>query len=388
MDNWLVILSAAALAGWIVLICFRRRFWTMDQRLPPAPDRMDHWPSVTALVPARNEEDTIEACLGALAAQDYAGRFRAVVINDSSTDRTHAVAMQAAKASEGVNIEVVNAPPLEAGWAGKLWALNFGVDQVNSAESPPDFFWLTDADVVHAPDTLRRLTAHAQSGDRALVSVMVKLTCTGFWERLLVPAFIFFFQMLYPFRAVNDGQSRTAGAAGGCVLLRRDALEDAGGLGAVKGALIDDCALARLIKDRRYDIWLGLGDRSSSLRPYSGLAEFWRMVTRSAFVQLRFSYTLLAASMFGMAIAFLTAPIVTISFFLHENIWALSISGLSWMMMSLAYVPCLRYHGLSVFRAPFLPVAALLYMLMTLQSAARHLTGAGANWKNRAYVPK
>ena len=388
MNNWLVALSAASVVAWVVLVFFRWRFWTMDQRLPAIRARLDEWPGVTALVPARNEEDTIAACLTALAAQDYAGAFRVVVINDDSTDLTRETAVQASGSSGRIAIEVLDAPPLEAGWAGKLWALQHGLERVRAAETSEDFLWLTDADVVHAPDTLSRLVAHAQAGDRALVSLMVKLTCSGFWERMLVPAFIFFFQMLYPFRAVNDRRSRIAGAAGGCILVRADALREAGGLAAVKEALIDDCALARLIKKRGHDVWLGLGESSSSLRPYSGLAEFWRMVARSAFVQLRFSYILLTISMIGMAIAFLSAPVVIISFFLHENIWALGLSGLSWTMMSLAYVPCLRYHGLSGLRAPFLPFAAFLYLLMTIHSAARYLTGTGSNWKNRAYAPK
>ncbi len=389
MVDALVALTGASAIAWIVLICGRHGFWRCDQKLPQRLEVPSRWPSVVALVPARDEEASIAECLSALAAQTYDGAYSVVVINDNSTDGTSAVARDTARANAGkYPLWVIDAPPLEPGWAGKLWALQHGIGALPRGAEAPDYLWFTDADVIHAPDMLSRLVAKAESRDLAMVSLMVRLACESFWERLLVPAFIFFFQMLYPFRAINAPSSKIAGAAGGCIVLKRRALEDAGGLGAMRDRLIDDCALARIIKENGNAIWLGLAEQSTSLRRYLELSEFWHMVARSAFVQLRHSALLLAVSVIGMVVAFIAAPLVILSSPLHEGVLATLLAAASWFAMTLSYLPCLRYHGLSPSYGVLLPVAAALYLLMTIHSAMRHWTGAGSDWKNRSYVPK
>lgn len=389
MGGVALFLAGASALAWLILACFRNGFWRCDQKLPAHTDPPDRWPSVVALVPARNEENTIAECLKSLAAQSYEGTFSVVIINDNSTDRTSSVARQAARAS-GVKPQVwiIDAPPLEPGWAGKLWALQHGIDALPTGAEAPDYLWLSDADVVHPTDALSRLVAKAERDGLAMASLMVRLACESFWERLLVPAFIFFFQMLYPFRAINNPESKVAGAAGGCVILKRTALRGAGGLTALKDRLIDDCALAQIIKHDGNRIWLGLAENSASLRRYLELSEFWHMVSRSAFVQLRFSNALLALSILGMLIAFIAAPVVALTYPLHGSLAAALIACASWLAMTLCLVPCLRYHKLNVAYGLLFPVAAALYLGMTVHSALRHWSGAGSDWKSRSYAPK
>jgi len=270
------------LAAWVYLLLFHRRFWRADQRLSQHPASLTAWPSVVAVVPARNEAETIGAVTAALLAQDYAGAFRVIVVDDASTDGTAHIARAQAGAR---TLDVIAAPPLPAGWTGKLAALDTGVRQVGESV---DYLWFTDADIVHPPQTLARLVSKAVEGRRDLVSLMVRLRCKSFWERRLIPAFIFFFQMLYPFPAANDDRSKTAAAAGGCVLLRREVLARAGGLAAIRGRIIDDCALAALIKAVGGGLWIGLADAnpvtaSTSLRRADGLAPLWAMVRRTAY---------------------------------------------------------------------------------------------------------
>lgn len=383
----MLVLACASALAWLVLLVFRHGFWLCDQKLPAAPPP-DYWPRVAALVPARNEEANVARCLRALAGQDYAGSLLVVLINDASTDGTAEVARQIAREHRGHMVRAIDAPPLEAGWAGKLWALNHGIGSLPPGAAAPEYLWFTDADVVHPPQTLRKLVAHAKNGDYALVSLMVRLPCESFWERLLVPAFIFFFQMLYPFRAVNTRNSPVAGAAGGCMLLERGAFEDAGGLDAVKDRLIDDCALAGMIKRAGHAIWLGLADASHSLRRYDTLADFWQMVTRSAFVQLRHSAVLLVIGVAGLFVTFLAAPLIALGFPLHGNAAASLVAVTVWGVMAFAYAPCQRYHGLRPISGLVLPAAAALYLTATVHSAIKHWCGFGPDWKNRTYHPK
>lgn len=382
-------LAVLSVVAWVVLIFFRHGFWRADQRLDPEPSAPADWPSVIALVPARNEADHIGSCLTALGAQDYPGAFRILVINDSSTDETGEIARHCAGMPDLRHpIEVIDAPDLEAGWAGKLWALHNGMQHLESQGARPVFFWLSDADVVHDPATLSRLAAKAEADDFALVSLMVRLACASFWERLLVPAFVFFFQMLYPFPAVNDRTCPMAGAAGGCILVRRDSLNRAGGIASIKDRLIDDCALAARIKATGAAIWVGLAMQSHSLRRYDRLAEFWRMVSRSAFVQLKYSAVLLAVSVVGMIVTFICLPLIILSFPWHASVLAAMVGVMSWTLMCFAYIPTVRHHELKIWRSVTLPLASALYMAMTLHSALRHWLGLGQSWKNRAYRPK
>jgi hopene-associated glycosyltransferase HpnB len=266
MDVIVVLLSGLSLAAWIHLIGFRGGFWRADQRLepslPPAP-----WPGVVAIIPARNEERSIEAALAGLLAQDYPGAFSIVVVDDASTDRTVEIARKIAASAEAKGrIEVLAAPPLGAGWTGKSSAVDHGINHAMEKHPESEFFFLTDADTVHGRETVKTLFAKAKADDRDLVSLMVRLNCEHLWERLLIPAFVFFFQMLYPFNLVNDDDDTTAAAAGACIFIRKDALERAGGIAAIRGELIDDCALAHIVKRSGGKIWLGLAETSQSLR--------------------------------------------------------------------------------------------------------------------------
>jgi hopene-associated glycosyltransferase HpnB len=372
-------LGLIAAAVWAYLLLFHHRFWRADQRLPAATPR-PAWPAVVAVVPARDEAAHIGAVVAALAAQDYPGRFRAVVVDDGSRDGTGA----AARAAAGAAVEVIEGAPLPEGWSGKLWALEHGLRHA-AATGDEAYVWFSDADIVHRPDTLARLVARAEDGGLDLVSLMARLHCGSLWERLLVPSFVFFFQMLYPFPAVNDPRARTAGAAGGCVLVRRDALARIGGIAAIRGALIDDCALAAAVKRSGGGLWLGLADGSDSLRRAARLGDLWRMVARTAYTQLRYSPLLLAATLAGLALTFLAPPLLALGWPAHRDAAAASLGAAAWAGMAVAYAPTLREYGRPAAEAALLPAVAALYGAMTLHSAINHWTGATSRWKGRAY---
>src|SRR5579862_2082238 len=302
-------IGGAGLAVWIYLLLFRGGFWLMrerdDRALPPEPAT---WPAVIAVVPARNEADVIVRSVGSLLGQDYPGTFRLVLVDDNSEDGTDRVAAEAAAAIGAADrLTLIAGQPLARGWTGKLWAVSQGVEAASA--SGPAYLWITDADIAHEPQTLRRLVARAEAGQLALVSLMARLQ-TGTWaERLLIPAFVFFFDMLFPFGWVNDPRRKLAAAAGGCMLVRREALEAAGGIASIRGEIIDDCALGARLKAQG-PIWLGLTRTSVSLRPYVSLGDIARMVSRSAYAQLGYSPWLLAGTVLGMALVYLAAPVV------------------------------------------------------------------------------
>lgn len=369
-----------ACAAWLGLLLAWHGFWRADVVLPDAMPLA--LPSVAALVPARDEAAHIAATVHALGRQTYQGHFRIIVIDDASRDQTAARAREAAVALQHP-VEVIAADPLPAGWSGKLHALHCGARHL-AATGGADLVWLSDADIVHGPDVLAALVAQHKAGGGAfdLVSVMVQLHCRTLWERLLVPAFIFFFQMLYPFRAIANPKSRVAGAAGGCILVSQRVLDGIGGFGALRGALIDDCTLAARIKQAGGRLWLGFNASSLSLRRTQGLAPLWRMVARTAFTQLHHSTLLLLGTMVALAIIFLAPPVLLV---VGHGGTAL-MAGSAWAMMTLAYRPTLRRYGLATGHGLLLPVASLLYVLMTLDSARRHWLGQGAIWKGRAYA--
>lgn len=383
--SWLLLTATLTAAAWLYLLLFHGRFWRADQRLPAAIRTPARWPSVIAVVPARNEADVIGEALAGHLAQDYPGPFRVLLVDDDSSDGTAAVAARAG----GPRLAIIEAPPREPGWVGKLWALESGR---RAAGETPDYWWFTDADIGHPPDTLRRLVAKAEGERRALVSLMVKLWCRSAWERLLIPAFVFFFQKLYPFPRANDDRSRLAAAAGGCVLLRADTLTAAGGLAAMKDAVIDDCTLAALVKPQArrqgLGLWLGLAEESRSLRPYAGLGEIWRMVARSAYTQLHHNPLLLAGTLPGMLLLYLAPPLLALAWPWHGETLAALLGLAAWLLMAAAEAPTLRLYGLSPFRGLLLPLAGLLYALMTLDSARRHWLGRGATWKGRVAAGK
>ena len=373
---WLASLSAAI---WVYLLGFHGRFWQAGPVLAPAAARVA--PDVSIVVPARDEAGSIAPCLASLLAQDYAGRFRVILVDDGSADGTGDIARALSDPRLTVitgapRLTVITGAPRPAGWSGKLWAVRQGVAEAGASE----FVLLTDADIVHDPRHLDTLVAAAERGGLDMVSEMVQLACASRAERALVPAFVYFFQLLYPFARVNDPLSATAAAAGGTILIRRRALERIGGIEAVRGELIDDVALAGAVK-RGGRIWLGHSTLARSIRPYAAAADIWRMIARTAYVQLRFSPILLAATTLGMALVWLAPP--GLALFGHG--WARGIGLLTWIAAALSYLPTLDRFGQSRFGAFALPAIACFYMAATIGSAVDHYRGRGVVWKRRAY---
>ena len=333
---------------------------------------------MVAVVPARNEADVIARSVGSLLGQDYPGEFRVILVDDQSEDATAEVARAAAvKLGQAERLEVLGGQPLPKGWVGKMWAVNQGVGRASLAA--PAYLLLTDADIGHAPDNLRTLVMRAEAGRLALVSLMARLSTDTLAERLLIPAFVFFFDMLFPFAWVNDPRSKAAAGAGGCMLVRREALGAAGGIAAIRDAIIDDCALATRLKSQG-PIWLGLTRRAESLRPYGSIRDIGRMVSRSAYAQLNYSPWLLAGTVVGMVITYL-APLAA-ALFGHGAMKALGLAA--YLMMAVSFAPMLRYYRLSPLWGFALPVIGALYTRFTLQSAMQVWQGKGGMWKGRA----
>jgi hopene-associated glycosyltransferase HpnB len=338
------------------------------------------------VIPARNEAELLPITLRSLLNQDYPGSLTIILVDDQSTDGTASVAQ--ALGNNG-QLHVLAAEPLPPGWKGKLWALEQGIRHAQTLTPPPDYLLLTDADIEHDRTNLRQLVTKAQQENLELVSLMVQLRCQSFWERLLIPAFVFFFQKLYPFRWVNDSQNRTAAAAGGCILIRRETLVQIGGIQAIRQALIDDCALAQAVKSNSTGrIWLGLTASTCSVRPYASLATIWDMVARSAYTQLNYSPWLLLGTLVGMTLIYIVPPVGVIVGGLTRN-WTVAIASLiSYLLMTVAYLPTVRLYRCSPWWAFCLSAIAFLYTLMTLDSALRHYQGRGGAWKGRVYPQK
>jgi hopene-associated glycosyltransferase HpnB len=377
-----ILLAAIPLATWIYLLLARGHFWRVrEDRLEPQP--LENWPCVTVIVPARNEAQTISQAVSSLAKQDYAGEFSIVVVDDHSEDGTAALAQQAANESgASQRLKIHSAAPLAQGWTGKLWALNDGI-QI-AADRSTEFFWFTDADIEHAPDTLGQLVFRAERESLDLASLMVLLQAKTLPERLLIPPFLFFFLMLYPPRWIADSKARTAGAAGGCILLRRSALERIGEIASIRGEVIDDCALARAVKKSGGKIWMGVTRASVSLRSYRTFAEIRDLIARTAFTQLHYSLLLLIATLIGL---FATYLLAWIAFFtLDDPGWLLASTAIS--MMTATYGATVRFYGFPWLWALTLPVAALFYAYATCVSAVRYWLGRGGQWKGRAQAPR
>jgi hopene-associated glycosyltransferase HpnB len=370
-------LSLIAVALWAYLLVARGAFWRTDQNDAHDPPQPAQWPAVTAVVPARNEADVIGASLASLLAQDYPGPFEVILVDDASEDGTGEAARAAARdAGSPHRLRVLTGEALPPGWTGKLWAVSQGVA---AAGETPKLLWLTDADIAHAPDNLRRLVARAEAGDYVLTSLMAELHCRTPAERMLIPAFVFFFQMVYPFRWVNRAGHRVAGAAGGCMLADRAALARAGGIAAIRAAVIDDCALAAIMKSQG-PIWLGLTRRARSLRPYPTVAAFGRMVSRSAYAQLGYSPWRLAGAILGLMATYLLPPALA----LFGDGWARICGLVAWALMALAFQPMLRFYRRSPAWGLALPVIAALYVGFTVHSAVQVWRGGGGQWKGRA----
>jgi hopene-associated glycosyltransferase HpnB len=427
-----VLAGVAVLAAmaWVYLLAARGGYWRTDQRLPrgsgagdkpsggrlggsrpdgdrPA-DRPDvGWPSVVAVVPARNEADVLPLTLPSLLAQDYPGEFSVVLVDDGSTDGTTAAAIALGRDATAVGrgasvlgggpagegpLRVVAGSPVPPGWAGKVWAMAQGTEAAGTC----DFVLFTDADIAFTPDALAALVRAGQADRRDLVSQMALLRADTGWERLIVPAFVYFFAQLYPFRWVNRPGGRTAAAAGGCMLVRRTVLATAGGLERIRDARIDDVALGRLLKlpPARARCWLGFTGDVRSQRPYPRLAGLWNMVARSAYTQLRYSPALLAATVVGLLWLYAVPPVAAIAGLAGLAAgggaaagWCAAAGLAGWAIMAATYLPVLRLYGLSPLRAPGLPATALLYAAMTVDSARRHHAGRGGEWKGRTIPP-
>jgi len=376
------LLAAIPLASWIYLLLARGHFWRVrEDYLDPKP--LENWPHIAVIVPARNEAQTISPAVSSLAEQDYPGEFSIIVVDDHSEDGTAALAQEAANESgASQRVAIYAAAPLAPGWTGKLWALNEGI--AAAAEKAPAFLWFTDADVVHAPDTLRRLVFRAEKESLDIASLMVLLQAKSFPERLLIPPFLYFFLMLYPPRWIADPKARTAGAAGGCILLRREALERIGGITAIRGEVIDDCALARAVKSRGGRIWMGLTRASVSLRSYGTFAEIRDLIARTAFTQLHYSFLLLVLALAGLFTTFLLPWVLFFSY--PGEAWLLVDTAIA--LMAATFLVTVRLYNLSAAWALTLPFAAAFYGYATSLSALRYWLGRGGQWKGRAQAPR
>lgn len=354
--------AAASLGAWIYLLTARGSFWKI--KIPPRPAHSGAGKSVCVIIPARNEEFVVGQAVQSLRP------WPVIVVNDHSSDRTAAIAAEA-------GAEVISAGPLPAGWSGKLWAISEGLKRARSLQ--PDYLLFTDADIVHAPGNIAELVARAETENLDLVSLMVKLRCRSLAETLLIPAFVFFFFMLYPPGWVSRRDRKTAAAAGGCILIRPSALDRIGGIESIRGEIIDDCALARTVQRTGGGIWLGVTNDTCSIRDYTTFGEIRAMISRTAFAQLQHSTLLLLGTILGMAIIYLAPPLLPFA----GNPLASVLGFGAWILMTIAYIPALRFYGRSIAWAPLLPLTALFYISATIDSAIAYWSGRGGVWKDR-----
>jgi hopene-associated glycosyltransferase HpnB len=368
------------LAIWLYLLLGRGFFWLGRERDDDAQAGQGSWPSVVAVIPARDEAECVGDTVASLLRQNYPGIFTVILVDDQSRDGTAQIARDAAATLGAADrLTVISGRSLPAGWTGKLWAQSQGVEAAEATTEPPDYILFTDADIVYVPEELRKLVARARAGGTVLTSLMAKLRCESFAERMFVPAFIFFFQMLYPFAWANDPRRSTAAAAGGCMLVRREALRAAGGMASIRNALIDDCALAKRLKAHG-PIWIGLTDGVRSVRAYPAVEDIRKMVSRTAYAQLQYSPLILLGTVAGLAVTYLFPVLL-----------ALFASGLTrilglaaWLSMAVAFQPILRFYRVSPLWGVALPAIAAAYMAFTLDSAYQHARGRGGMWKGRA----
>ncbi|MWA09354.1 glycosyltransferase [Streptomyces sp. BA2] len=375
--------AAASLAAWLWLLLGQGFFWRTDLRLPPRRDP-DTWPSVCVVVPARDEAAVLPESLPSLLAQDYPGQAEIFLVDDGSSDGTGTLARSLADRHGGLPLTVGSPGEPPPGWTGKLWAVRHGIGLARARA--PRYLLLTDADIAHEPDSLRELVAAAETAGFELVSQMARLRVASMWERLVVPAFVYFFAQLYPFRWIAKRGSRTAAAAGGCVLLSTAAAERAGIPDSIRHAVIDDVTLARAVKRSGGRIWLGLAERVDSVRPYPGLGDLWRMVSRSAYAQLRHNPLILFGTVLGLALIYLVPPVALFGGLATGSAAPAALGGVAWLVMTATYIPMLRYYRQTLWLAPLLPFTAFLYLLMTVDSAVQHYRGRGAAWKGRTYT--
>ena len=380
----LSIISGLSLMVWLYLWLFHGGFWRADQRLE-AIDLPENPPAVTVIIPARDEADVIAESLTSLLHQDYPGALSIFLVDDNSSDDTATIGKKtAANAGMSDSVTIIPGAPLPPSWTGKMWAVQQGLDAATSNNQGSEYILLTDADIRHAKTNLRQLVAKAKSDRLDLVSLMVKLKCVSVWDWLLIPAFVFFFQKLFPFPVVNEPDSRLAAAAGGCMLVRRTALEKIGGVISLKSAIIDDCALARALKTDG-PIWLGLSTETESIRAYNRLGSIWQMVARSAFEQLNNSFIILCGTVIGMVLIYLAPPAIMQLSLLWDATIPMLVAGAAWALMAFLSAPTFKLYELSPVYGLLLPIAGLLYLLMTIDSARRYWLKKGGAWKGRTY---
>ncbi|MCF7889998.1 glycosyltransferase [Candidatus Bipolaricaulota bacterium] len=392
----ILIVASLSLLIWLGLLFGRGKFWRMNQRLYPLEEtEVDHpWPSVCAIIPARNESEALPESLPSVLGQEYPGDLNVILVNDNSEDNTGELAEEIAeKSAADANFQVIVPPPTPEGWAGKVWALHHGFQRAKKLD--PDLIWLTDADIVHDPETLRTLTHKLEDEGLNLASIMADLRTDSFWEKLLIPNFVYYFSMVYPFSWVNDPEKDTAAAAGGCVLARRSTLENSGGFEAISGAVIDDCALARGCSNPEGEgLWLGLSHMVTSVRNYGSLSGVWSTVSRSAFSQLGYSNLILLGTVVGMIVLFLVPPgsvalgiigLVGLTVEMHPVLSSalIFIGGLTWLGMGASFFPILNWYGLSPAYGVLAPVGGFLYTLMTIDSGLTWWRREGSKWKGR-----
>lgn len=383
----LIIICFLSLIIWLFLLLFLGNFWQSNQRIEANDNQaLEVYPTVWAIVPARDEAEMLPVSLSSLLKQDYLGEFFVVLIDDNSRDRTSEVAqLTAEKLNKTEQLMIISGKPLADGWKGKLWAMQQGINYAQKQIPNPDYFLFTDADIKHDLHNLSQLVRKAETENLDLVSLMVLLRCQSIWEKLLIPAFVFFFQKLYPFPWVNNQNKSLAAAAGGCILISSKALSEIGGIATIKDALIDDCSLAKEVKSKHKNIWLGLTQTTTSLRAYDDLKTIWDTIARTAFTQLNYSLLLLIGTIFGMSIVYLVAPVCLIIGILTSNWLVVGIASLTWLLMTWAYIPTIKLYNLSMTWAFTLPAIAFLYTLMTIDSAIKYWQGKGGAWKGRTY---
>lgn len=383
----MLVISTISLVIWTYLLGFRGGFWRADQVLP-ASKQPSEWGSVTVIIPARDEAETIGDVVGAHQMSNYPGSLEILVADDNSSDGT---ADRARERSGPRAVELLQVPDLPKGWSGKIWALHSAVEAIGVRENTPDYVLFTDADILVDESLLSKLVSVAERDGLALTSIMARLDNKGFWGRWLVPAFIFFFQKLYPFPLVNDPTSKVAGAAGGVVLIRWDALEAIGGISAIRGALIDDCTLAQKVKARAPGLRIGLYlssafGQATSLRDNQSYAAMEAMVARTAYAQLDYNPAALIGTLLGLGLVYMTPVAATISGFTTGQGWLLMTGALSWLMMAVAYKPTAAIYGEGWRFAVTLPASAIVYGWFTWLSGWRHIRGRGNAWKGRSYT--
>ena len=374
-------LAILVLAAWGGLLVLRGDFWRADQRVAEGETEPDRWPIVAGVIPARNEADVIEQSLTSVAEQHYEGDIRIFLVDDGSTDGTAALARQVP------GVTVIEGSDTPAGWTGKMWAVSQGIAAAEKAPDPAAYIWLTDADIAHHPGELASLMARSEDDGLDLNSLMVRLRIEKAWDVLLIPAFVFFFQKLYPFPWVNDPARKMAAAAGGSMLVRHSALQRIGGIAAIAGELIDDCALAQRIKSTGGRIRLSLATETRSIRAYNSVGEIWRMVARTAFHQLNYSVLALAGTVAAMVFLYLLPPVLTVTGLVLWETPTTVAAFAAWFAMGWAFAPTLYRYGLSPWYGFMLPAAGVMYTLMTLDSARRHWQGRGGEWKGRTHRP-